>query len=175
MSLFFLHWCRWVLFNPNTLNPNSQLFRKNHGACVPIVPVLNIRLSSLFPKSNNVYLVLFVRIRREAPVDVLSGQALSGWLKSRPLYQGQGRDTCTFWKCTLLSLHKDIFSGQHVFLCCNFQISPTQWQTYQRPTTHQPVFPQWVPLKILGNPWNEPKPWQLKQTTHDLDSGCSRG
>ncbi len=39
---------RWVPFYPNTLDPNSWKNSKNHGACVPIFPVLNLTLNSKF-------------------------------------------------------------------------------------------------------------------------------
>ncbi len=41
---------RWAPLNLNTLNPNSWLIRKNHGACVAVFHVLNLCLIQNLPK-----------------------------------------------------------------------------------------------------------------------------
>ena len=60
---------RWVPFYANTLYSNSQLILKNHQACVPVFPVSNLMLFVKIRLNQKIFrLVLFVRIKQEAPV-----------------------------------------------------------------------------------------------------------
>ena len=60
--------CRWVPFNPNTLNPNSQLIWKRSWGKLPIFSALNLTLNSKHHLFLVLCLFIVVRIVGDPPV-----------------------------------------------------------------------------------------------------------